>query len=267
MEFDLQSVDAMIEAYALTLPRVYLVFTILPIMSKTLLGGALVRNGILLSLSLFSFPLNEGTLPEDLGRLDYLSILLKESLIGLMIGLVVAIPFWIAEGVGFITDNQRGSTMSNVVNPLSGDETSPLGIFLSQLLNTFFIISGAFLLMMGVIYQSYIYWPVGKMIPTDLTGTDIYLFQQLDFLMRSIVLFSAPIVIAMFMAEFTLALISRFSPQLNVFFLAMPIKSAVGIFILVIYIKFLVGHIDKVVDSTFDDMRYFMENILGLQHE
>lgn len=262
MEIDVTSLEYIIQAYTLALPRMYLVFTILPLMSKTLLGGALVRNGILLSLSLFIFPLTEGTLPENLTRIDYLSILFKESLIGLVIGLVIAIPFWVAEGVGFVIDNQRGSTMSNIMNPISGDETSPLGIFLSQLLNTFFILSGAFLLMMGVIYQSYVFWPVGKMIPTNLDGTDLYLFAQLDFVMRAIVLFSAPIVIAMFMAEFTLALISRFSPQLNVFFMAMPIKSAVGIFVLVIYVNVLLEHIDEVVDKTFDDMRYFMENIL-----
>jgi len=263
MEIDIAAVESMAQAYTLSLPRIYLVFTILPMMSKNLLGGALVRNGILLSLSLFTFPLTDGTLPSELEKLDYISILLKESLIGLVIGMVVAIPFWIAEGVGFVTDNQRGSTMSNVVNPLSGDETSPLGIFLSHLLNTFFILSGAFLLMMAVIYQSYVYWPVGKMIPLDLTGTDLYLFAQLDFIMRSIVLFSAPIVIAMFLAEFTLALVSRFSPQLNVFFLAMPIKSAIGIFVLVIYIKLLMDNIDGVVDSTFDDLKFFMENMLG----
>ncbi len=263
MEIDISRIDAMVEAYALGLPRMYLVFTILPMMSKNLVGGALVRNGILLSLSMFSFPLNDGTLPDDLAKLDYLAILLKESLIGLVIGLVVAIPFWVAEGVGFVTDNQRGSTMANVMNPLSGDQTSPLGVFLSQLLNSFFIISGAFLLMMTVIYQSYVYWPVGDMLPTDLAGTDLYVFAQLDFLTRAIVLFSAPIVLAMFLAEFTLALISRFSPQLNVFFLAMPIKSAVGIFILIIYIKLLLGHIDGIVDNTFEDMRFFMENILG----
>ncbi|GLS24677.1 type III secretion system export apparatus subunit SctT [Marinibactrum halimedae] len=261
MDWNISDIDTMIETYSLALPRVYVVFTILPIMSKTLLGGAMVRNGILLSLSLFMFPLNEGTLETELSKLDYLSILLKEAVIGLVIGLVIAIPFWIAEGVGFIIDNQRGSTMGNMVNPLSGDETSPLGVFLSQLLNTFFIISGAFLLMMGVIYQSYVYWPIGKMIPLDLTGTDVFIFSQLDFLMRSIILFSAPVVIAMFLSEFTLALISRFAPQLNVFFLAMPIKSIVGIFILILYVKLLMGNIDSIVESTFDDMYTFMQQL------
>ena len=47
---------------------------------------------------------------------------------------------------------------------------------------------------------------------------------------------AAPIVICMFITEFGIALISRAAPQLNVFILAMPIKSAVALMILTVYI-------------------------------
>ncbi|ELT99974.1 hypothetical protein CAPTEDRAFT_97840 [Capitella teleta] len=47
---------------------------------------------------------------------------------------------------------------------------------------------------------------------------------------------SAPVIIAMFITEFGIALISRAAPQLNVFILAMPIKSAVAAAILVVYV-------------------------------
>ena len=46
---------------------------------------------------------------------------------------------------------------------------------------------------------------------------------------------AAPVLIAMLMSELGLALVSRFAPQLQVFFLAMPIKSALALFVLVIY--------------------------------
>ena len=46
----------------------------------------------------------------------------------------------------------------------------------------------------------------------------------------------APVVIAMFITEFGIALISRSAPQLNVFILAMPIKSGVAAAILVVYV-------------------------------
>jgi type III secretion protein T len=55
-------------------------------------------------------------------------------------------------------------------------------------------------------------------------------------------LLSAPAIIAMFLAELGLALVSRFAPQLQVFFLAMPIKSALALFVLVMYMGTLLDY-------------------------
>jgi len=52
-------------------------------------------------------------------------------------------------------------------------------------------------------------------------------------------LFAAPAIVAMFLAELGLALVSRFTPQLQVFFLAMPIKSALALLVLVLYMSTL----------------------------
>ena len=44
-----------------------------------------------------------------------------------------------------------------------------------------------------------------------------------------------PVVIAMFLSELGLGFISRFAPQLNVFFLSMPVKSAVALLMLILF--------------------------------
>ena len=49
------------------------------------------------------------------------------------------------------------------------------------------------------------------------------------------IVLSGPLVAAMFLSEFALAIVSRFSPQVQVFVLAMPIKSAIAIFMLIFY--------------------------------
>jgi type III secretion protein T len=46
---------------------------------------------------------------------------------------------------------------------------------------------------------------------------------------------ASPVLLIMFLIEVGLALVSRFAPQLQVFFLAMPIKSAVGLLVLVVF--------------------------------
>jgi type III secretion protein T len=58
---------------------------------------------------------------------------------------------------------------------------------------------------------------------------------QLNHIMLQCLLLASPIMIAMLLAELGLALVSRFAPQLQVFFLAMPVKSALGLFVLIVY--------------------------------
>jgi type III secretion protein T len=57
------------------------------------------------------------------------------------------------------------------------------------------------------------------------------------------VVMAAPAILAMFLSELGLAMVSRFAPQLQVFFLAMPIKSAIAILVLAIYIPFLFDYL------------------------
>jgi type III secretion protein T len=52
-------------------------------------------------------------------------------------------------------------------------------------------------------------------------------------------LLASPMLIALFVTELGLGLVNRFAPQLNVFFLSMPIKSAVGLLVLISYMQFL----------------------------
>ena len=61
------------------------------------------------------------------------------------------------------------------------------------------------------------------------------MLEQLGRLVRMAMLLAAPALVAMFLAEFGLALVSRFAPQLQVFFMAMPIKSALAMLVLMLY--------------------------------
>ena len=59
--------------------------------------------------------------------------------------------------------------------------------------------------------------------------------------MSYIVLFASPLIIAMFLAEFGLGLMNRFASQLNVFSLAMAVKSAVASVLIILYLSVLTG--------------------------
>lgn len=164
---------------------------------------------------------------------------LKEVVIGFLLGFFANVPFYMSECVGNIIDNQRGSTMSEVYSPLSGTQVSTTGIFLTQLTTVLFFVSGLFLIALGAVYKSYEYWPLLTRGLSFHSGTSGVVLGVGDSLLRDALIVSSPILIVMFLATVGLGLVNRTAPQLNVFFLSMPIKSALGIFMLIIYIHYM----------------------------
>lgn len=147
--------------YSLTLPRLMACFIFLPILSKQMLGGAMIRNGVLCSLALFIFPVvNEQALPAETDGLWLIVILGKEVLLGMLIGFVAAIPFWAIEATGFLVDNQRGAAMASMFNPTLGSQSTPTAVLLTQTLITLFFSGGGFVAFIYALFKSYTTWPI-----------------------------------------------------------------------------------------------------------
>lgn len=159
--------------------------------------------------------------------------------IGLVMGFLVAIPFWIFEAVGFVVDNQRGASLGATINPATGNDSSPLGILFNQAFMVFFLVGGGFMLMLTMLYDSFRLWDLWDWAPTLRRESVPLMLDQLGRFLRLTLLFAAPAIISMFLAEVGLALVSRFAPQLQVFFLAMPIKSALALLVMVLYMSTL----------------------------
>jgi len=228
--------------FSLTMPRLLATFSLLPFFSTQVIPGML-RMGVAISLSLIMVPMVAYQVSGmSIGGVTLLVIVAKEVIIGVLLGYPLAALFWAIEGIGFYIDNQRGSAMASSADPLTGSEATPLGILFTQAFTVYFMKSGAFLLLLGVFYRTYTIWPVADFVPSlgGAAGPLFYL-DVLDRLLRTIIVLSAPIIISMFLAEFALALVSRFAPQMNVFFLAMPIKSALATFMLIVYAPLLFG--------------------------
>lgn len=226
---------AFLVALAYTQPRIIAMFIALPIFNTALLPGML-RYAVAAALGAVAAPRLMPVVTQiDLDGAMILLLLAKEAFIGFVLGFLVAIPFWAFEAVGYIIDNQRGASVSATLNPLTGNDSSPLGILFNQAFIVFFFVSGGFQLMLGLLYDSFALWDVFTWMPSLRPETGPLLLDQLNKLVRVALLLGAPAIVAMFLAEIGLALVSVFVPQLQVFFLAMPIKCAVGLLVLVLY--------------------------------
>jgi type III secretion protein T len=221
---------------AYTQPRILAMFIAIPIFNRQIIPG-IIRFSIAAGFGALVAPmLMPQVLVTDLGAAQIVMLIVKEAFIGFVIGYLMAIPFWAFEAVGFLIDNQRGASIAATLNPLTGNDSSPLGILFNQAFIVFFFISGGFLLMLGVLFDSFRLWDVFTWYPNLRPETMSLLLEQLNRILRIALLLGSPIIVAMFLAEVGLALISRFVPQLQVFFMAMPIKSAIAMLVLMLYV-------------------------------
>ena len=200
----------------------------------------IARNGLIFVLCLPLVPPNLATLQsEQLTHAHYLLILLKEFLIGFSLGYTIGWIFWAVQAAGALIDNQRGAAIAESIDPLQGHQTSPLGNLFSQAISTYLFTTGGVLVLIGIAYQSFILWPIWSFFPVFTPDFPRLFLKILDHGMRFAFIIAAPVVLVMFMAEAALALVSRFAPQVQVFILAMPIKSGLAIFMLILYVTIL----------------------------
>lgn len=202
-----------------------------------------VRAAVVLALYLVIHPMMvEAVAGAHLAGLMVGILIVKELMIGFVLAWLSGMAFWAMEGAGFFIDNQRGAGQAAQNDPLTGDQSSPTGSFLMQSTFYIFFASGAFVALLALLYSTYEMWPPMQLLSSDFfakEGSALFFGESLAKLSTNIVLISAPVVLACLFTDIALGLINRFAPQLNVYVLAMPIKSAMASFLLIFYFAIL----------------------------
>ncbi len=211
---------------ALCMMRPLGVVVVLPIVNARLLGGVLVRNSLALLLAIPTIPYAMASVSASVTTDINLLVLwaISEMAVGLYIGFLAAIPFWAIDVSGALVDMVRGAGLAEVLNPTSGEEASLFSLLFMQLLAAMFFATGGFNLLLEALYNSYSLLPIGKSLSFD-SDTAAFLVQQSHLVLELGVRFALPAIAVMVMVDVTLGLINRASEQIDVFFLAMPIKS------------------------------------------
>lgn len=208
-----------------------------PILGSKNLGGGFIRNALVLALSLPILPLFGDK--QYINSLQTLSLagIGQELIIGILIGFIVALPFWALDSAGFIVDTIRGASMGSVLNPSLGESASMMGILFVQLFIALFFMYGGLNHVLDILYQSYRILPPGSGLHPGERWLSLLVAQwQTAFTLG--VSFVLPTVIVMVLTDLAIGLINRSAQQLNVFFLAMPIKSVLALLMLIMSLFF-----------------------------
>ncbi|WP_426441421.1 type III secretion system export apparatus subunit SctT [Bradyrhizobium genosp. P] len=237
--------------FVLAIARIAGMMLVVPILGRRVMTGV-ARNGVIIGLAFPVIVLAWATKPRDLdmmGLTPLLGLGLKELLLGVVLGLPVAAIMWGIEAAGTFIDNQRGAMMTSLLDPASGNQASPLGTFLGDLYAIWLFVTGGFSKLLEALYRSHEIWPVWSFHPRIGPAFVAEVLGLADVVMRLTLLLAGPAIVAMLLSELGLALIGRFAPQLQVFYLAMPVKSIVGLLLLILSLTVVLSHADNHVLS------------------
>lgn len=180
------------------------------------------------------------------GSITLLLLLANQVLVGVMLGFCASFIFYAIESAGRIIDTQRGSNMTDIIAPQTGERTSPTGQFLMMVALMILIVSGLHMTMIEGLLSSFEVFPptlglewlgdplnAGPDHP-ELEGA-IAAFAQLsgDSLLLTLQI-AAPAMITLLLTDVLLGIINRGAPQVNVFALSQVVKGPIGIAALMI---------------------------------
>ncbi len=233
----------LLAALGLATARMFGLLSILPLSTRLGLTG-LLRGGVAIALALPLAPtLVAGLQAQPIAGVPLLLLGVKETFVGLVLGILFATPFWAAEAAGELIDQQRGSRGAVLPDPSQEAQTGITGTLLVLTLVTIFFLDDGMRLLIEGVYDSYAVWPALAAAPHVAADAGLQMLGILDHILVSGFLLASPLLVAMILVELSLALVSRFAPQLNVFDLAMSAKGLVHVVGLPLYAVFLIGYL------------------------
>lgn len=233
-----------------------LAFTYVSPFLNTRTIGRTVRIGLLLALSIALVPSAFAELKTDATITDnFVALVVKEVIVGLVLGALVWIPIHGLEFAGVLLDTQRGSSMAQDFNVVfTSPQATPTAILISQIFSGFFFSVGGLLMVVTLIYDSMVIWPPTEPLPPLQDNIAVLFGELAGSLLFTAIIFALPISSFMLLADIGVAFAARTAPSLNALTLGMPVKSAILVFMLVAYldiafprlIEGLAGSIDHV---------------------
>lgn len=204
------------------------------------LGGA-ARTVLMLALALPATPpVATALLAAPLPLGDWLGLAAKEAAIGIVLGALIAAPFWAIESAGTYLDYQRGGN-PQVLDPAASVDASLLGAMFQQALVVFLMYSGGLHALLEIVWSSYAVWPVLDALTPPGLHTWPAVNALLTAAMRFALTLAFPYLLALGAIEACFALLSRVNAKFPAYVAALPFKSVALLLLVALTLPRLLG--------------------------
>jgi flagellar biosynthetic protein FliR len=210
-----------------------------------------VRLTIALALTAVILPLHRAAYTIDLQNLTpVLTMLFQEIIIGAVLGLTARLAISALQVAGSVVAQQLGLGFVTAVDPTQGQQGIIIGNFLALLGVALIFATDLHLLVIRALNESYDLFRPGELpvvgdmaqLVTSTIATAFKIGIQI----------SAPFLVFGLLFNLGLGILSRLMPQMQVFFIGMPLSIILGLLLLMLVIGAMMGV-----------FVHYMEDILG----
>lgn len=243
--------------------RITAFFVVAPVFSSRGVPNTFkIGLGFFISFIVFlTYGMKQSIVPDA----EYLLIVIREILIGIMLGYIVYLFFSVVQTAGAFMDLQIGFAMANVIDPHTGTSAPLLGNFKYMLMMVIFLMMNGHHYLLTGLMDSYQWMPLSNEMFSKLMSGSItdYLTRLVGNTFLLAIQVSAPLVVAMFLTDVGLGFLAKTAPQFNVFVIGIPLKLIIGLFLLILLMPGLAAIFERLFSIMFESMEQFFGIVQG----
>jgi flagellar biosynthesis protein FliR len=202
--------------------------------------SARMRLTIALILAAVLLPLHRNAYHIDTSALGPVVVLLvEEIIIGAVLGLTARLTISALEVAGSVIAQQLGLGFVTSVDPTQGEQGVIVGNFLTMLGITLFFATDMHYLIIAALNDSYTLFEPGEVLATG--DVAALVTKTVSGAFRIGIQLSSPFLVFGLVFNLGLGLLSRLMPQMQVFFVALPLSILLGLLFLVLALGSMMG--------------------------
>jgi len=213
----------------------------------------LFKAGLSFAVTLILFPiLDLQDMPVRFEAVLLVIGIISEIIIGIIIGLSVRMIFVGIQLAGQLVGFQMGLAMANIIDPSTSEQVPLLAQLNNLMALLIFLAINAHYWFLRALVESFRLVP-----PFEFQFTNS-LMEQLIFLSGNIFVIAikvgAPVIVVLLLMSVAFGLAARTVPQMNIFFVAMPLKIIVGLIFLVFTLPYIASFLESIFSGLGNDI-------------
>ena len=239
MRIDISLLPALAATFMLVFARVGAMVMLLPGFGETNIP-ARVKLSIALLLTLIILPLHRNAYHVDMGSIaPLLVMMLHEIVIGIVLGATARVTLSALQVAGSVIAQQLGLGFVTAIDPTQGQQGLLIGNFLTILGLTLLFATDSHHLVIAALNESYRIFSPGEIFPSgDVASLATRAFATAFKIGLQL---SAPFLVFGLVFNIGLGVLARLMPQMQVYFVGVPLSILVGFIILALVISAIMG--------------------------